>query len=170
MHYASDLIQLFNQTFEASHNTILVGGGEEPLYLPADQNHLRHRIIFRLDYFASGLHEIAHWCIAGRQRRQQVDYGYWYEPDGRDAQQQARFEAVEARPQAIEWAFSRACQKTFRISLDNLDGPIEQSRRFQAKVEATLRTLEEKGFPPRAQTFISVLSVYYQRHPGAWDR
>ncbi len=42
----------------------------------------------RTDFFASALHEISHWCVAGKARREQVDFGYWYCPDGRDAMTQ----------------------------------------------------------------------------------
>jgi len=161
MHDAHDLIQRFNTTFEVSHGTILVGGGDEPLYLPADAAHPCHRIIFRRDYFASALHEVAHWCIAGQRRRQLTDYGYWYAPDGRDAEQQAAFEAVEARPQALEWAFSIACNSPFRVSLDNLDGEAGLEARFQRRVYQTLECMDQQGFPPRAQRFIEVLSDFY---------
>ncbi|MDX1454750.1 MAG: elongation factor P hydroxylase, partial [Gammaproteobacteria bacterium] len=108
-HDVDALIRLFNSLFEDSHNTILVRGDDEPLYLPADTGHPRHRIIFAHGFFASALHEIAHWCIAGPQRRQLVDYGYWYRPDGRNAEEQRAFEDVEARPQALERIFSEAC-------------------------------------------------------------
>ena len=53
MKNSADLIILFNYLFENTENTILVGGAEEPLYLPADSDplHTKHRIIFRKDYF-----------------------------------------------------------------------------------------------------------------------
>ncbi|MEA5446700.1 elongation factor P hydroxylase [Gammaproteobacteria bacterium AB-CW1] len=161
-HHADDLIRLFNETFEESHNTVLIGGGAEPEYRPADELHPRHRIIFTRDYFASALHEVAHWCIAGAHRRKLVDYGYWYEPDGRGPERQAEFERVEARPQAIEWAFSIACGSPFRVSLDNLDGPQTASEAFQARVREARTTMEAVGFPPRAKTFIRVLRDWYQ--------
>ena len=101
-HRAGDLRRIFDQLFLHQYNTCLRGGGAEPIYLPASSCGELHRVIFRHDYFSSALHEVAHWCIAGPLRRQQVDYGYWYVPDGRDAQQQLRFEQVEARPQALE--------------------------------------------------------------------
>ena len=88
MHHCDQLVDIFNQAFSDGYNTRLVKGGKEPEYLPADDDCHYHRIIFTRDYFASALHEIAHWCIAGEQRRQQHDYGYWYAPDGRNIQQQ----------------------------------------------------------------------------------
>ena len=168
-HRAADLIHLFNTTFLASHNTVLVGGAEEPIYLPADGEYRHHRIIFTRDYFASALHEVAHWCIAGAERRQRVDYGYWYEPDGRGADQQAEFERVEARPQAIEKAFSLACSAPFRVSLDNLDGAVIDSRGFEERVRKEHESLSATGFPPRAERFIAALRTFYQA-PDASNR
>ncbi|WP_417667272.1 elongation factor P hydroxylase, partial [Pseudidiomarina sp.] len=46
-------------------------------------------------YVVMRLLEMSHWCIAGEKRRQLEDYGYWYLPDGRDAQQQHAFEQAE---------------------------------------------------------------------------
>ena len=74
-HRYEDLIEIFNNTFLESENTILVKGDDEPIYLPADANSPHHRIIFSHGFFQSALHEIAHWCIAGRERRQLVDFG-----------------------------------------------------------------------------------------------
>ena len=82
---AATLIELFDREFLATENTRLEGGGEEPVYLPADARCANHRIVFRHDYAASALHEVAHWCIAGSARRKLHDYGYWYAPDGRVA-------------------------------------------------------------------------------------
>ncbi len=36
------------------------------------------------------------------------DLGYWYAPDGRIEEQQALFEQVEIKPQAIEWLFAKS--------------------------------------------------------------
>lgn len=161
VHNPEDLIRLFNATFAGVENTVLVRGGEEPLYLPADDEYPCHRILFAHGFFASALHEIAHWCIAGRRRRQLVDYGYWYQPDGRDAGQQAAFEAVEARPQALEWAFSIACGATFRVSVDNLNGAPVDRHGFARRVHEALCRYAGHGFPPRAARFLAVLSDHY---------
>lgn len=115
------IVALFNQTFRQTYNTALIGGGEEPEYIPADKYVTYHRIIYTQDYIASALHEIAHWCIAGRVRRQQLDYGYWYIPDGRSEEEQTQFEWVESKSQALEWIFSNASKRQFIISIDNLD-------------------------------------------------
>jgi len=162
-HRPRDLIRLFNAAFAATENTVLVRGGEEPLYLPADGRCPRHRILFAHGFFASALHEIAHWCIAGAKRRQLVEYGYWYRPDGRDAADQAEFERVEVRPQALEWAFSIAAGSPFRVSLDNLCGAPVDRDAFRCSVYEALRRYAERGFPRRAARFIDALGAHYGR-------
>ncbi|WP_417606591.1 elongation factor P hydroxylase [Oceanimonas baumannii] len=161
-----DLVSLFDHTFYVSHNTRLERGDDEPVYLPADEHAEHHRIVFAHGFFASALHEIAHWLLAGDGRRQQVDYGYWYHPDGRDANAQAAFEVAEIKPQAIEWALSLSCGFVFNVSCDNLEGTVEPDRHaFRAKVrEQALRYLET-GFPARAARFMAVLQAHYQRPP-----
>ena len=62
---SEDIIDIFNQTFYRTHNTKLVSGDDEPLYLPASEKCNYHQIIFAHGYFASALHEIAHWLVAG---------------------------------------------------------------------------------------------------------
>ena len=77
-HQYQDIIKIFNDTFFASFNTKLELGGDEPIYLPADAGTPHHRIIFARGFYASALHEIAHWCVAGPKRRLLEDFGYWY--------------------------------------------------------------------------------------------
>ncbi|WKE64169.1 elongation factor P hydroxylase [Gallaecimonas kandeliae] len=166
MHQYPDLISLFNATFLASHNTELVRGDDEPIYLPADGEHPHHRVVFAHGYYASALHEIAHWCLAGDQRRELVDYGYWYCPDGRDNAQQKAFEEVEVKPQAIEWGLCAAAGFRFNVSTDNLNGSAEPDRQgFQQKVHAQVLAYLEHGFPPRAARFMEVLAEFYGRGP-----
>jgi hypothetical protein len=156
---------LFDQLFLPAYRTCLQSGGDEPIYLPADHAHPDHRIIFRDDYFASALHEVAHWCIAGQRRREQVDYGYWYVGDGRNAQQQDCFERVEAQPQALEWIFSAACRLHFRPSCDNLTGTLlpsqlQRSDFNQAIYKQVLRYCDQ-GLPDRAGQFRLALCHFY---------
>jgi elongation factor P hydroxylase len=157
-----DLIQLFAQIFAESENTQLVKGEGEPVYLPANEYIDHHRIIFAHGFFASALHEIAHWCLAGKARRLQEDYGYWYCPDGRNTQQQAEFEQVEIKPQASEWGFSLACGKAFRVSTDNLNGAPVDIQGFTQNVRRQALYYLQHGFPPRAQQFIEALQAFYQ--------
>ena len=152
---ALQLVALFNRTFEASENTVLQGGANEPYYAPGQPN----RIYFRADYARSALHEVAHWCVAGAQRRRFLDYGYWYRPDGRDEAQQAAFFAVEARPQAIEAAFCEVCGVDFSPSVDNVgaDIPAEQLSGFEMRIAHWSAVLRARGMPSRAARFFREL-------------
>ncbi|MGO1246489.1 MAG: elongation factor P hydroxylase [Oceanisphaera sp.] len=158
----SDLIAVFNHCFANSHNTRLVRGHDEPIYLPADQDCDYHRIVFAHGYFASALHEMAHWLMAGEARRLQEDYGYWYCPDGRDDVQQHEFETVEIKPQAIEWALSLCCGFHFNVSCDNLNGTVEPDRhQFKALVHAQALNYVHGGFNVRTQQLMSALQAHY---------
>lgn len=159
-HRCEDLIALFNATFFDDFFTELVSGADEPLYLPA-QGDTPARIFFRQDYFSSALHEISHWLIAGEQRRLLEDYGYWYSPDGRDAQQQQAFERVEVAPQALEWLLTHACQRRFRLSLDNLNGDAGDARPFAEAVCRQAQCLAEEGLSARADAFRLALAHFY---------
>lgn len=156
-----DLITIFNQCFLSTENTELRGNASEPLYTPA-RNGQPAIIDYRNDYFASALHEIAHWCIAGVERRQLEDYGYWYEPDGRTEHQQRLFETVEVKPQALEWIFSRCCQTPFFISADNLSTDTGASENFKVAVYQQVVVYLEKGLPTRAKDFATALSRFYR--------
>lgn len=162
MHQYQDLIRLFNTCFYQNYNTRLIKGEAEPIYLPADGETNYHRVVFAHGFFTSGLHEIAHWCIAGEQRRLQVDYGYWYCPDGRNEQEQAEFEKVEVKPQALEWCLSVACGLNFKVSTDNLNGAPVDRFAFQAKVLRQVGVYLQQGLPDRAQEFVSLLRSFYK--------
>ncbi len=152
---------VFQRCFGERYRTRLQGGAAEPLYRPAPRPGAEHCLYYREDYFASALHEVAHWCIAGEQRRSQLDFGYWYAPDGRSAEQQAAFQAVEIRPQALEWCFSQACGYPFRVSLDNLEGDDAaraSEQAFLAAVIAEGQGLKASALPPRAARFFAALS------------
>ncbi|TKB49842.1 elongation factor P hydroxylase [Ferrimonas sediminicola] len=155
------LIRLFNLGLGRQFNTRLIDLGSDPLYLPADEHCPWHRIYFAHGFFASALHELAHWTLAGAARRQRVDYGYWYHPDGRSEAQQAAFERVEVKPQAIEWAFHLAAGRRFNVSVDNLGGAQVDRATFQRQVQAQTRRYLKQGFPPRAQALIEDLHRYY---------
>lgn len=164
------LISLFNGVFSLSHNTCLLGNGAEPEYRPADQTSSHHRIIFTQDYVASALHEVAHWCVAGAERREQVDYGYWYIPDGRNPQQQALFERVEVKPQALEWIFSKACGLQFRVSADNLNGDQGSSLLFKQRIVEQARKYCLQGLNDRAEKWVHTLqAAFTPASPSALD-
>lgn len=166
-HTVEQVIEVFNQCFAESTNTRLVLGDGEPLYMPASNRCAYHRVIFAHGFYRSALHEIAHWCVAGKVRRQLVDYGYWYKPDGRNADEQKAFEQVELKPQALEWLFCLAAQHSFEVSCDNLgaDNPdMIDSAGFARQVEIQLNQYLAFGLPKRAVTFVKALAGFYG-HP-----
>jgi len=153
-----DLEWLFAQVFLAAYDTRLEGGAAEPVYLPGAP----HRILYTRDYFRSALHEVAHWCVAGAERRHREDYGYWYAPDGRDAAQQASFLHVEVAPQALELLFCAACGHDFRVSLDNLNGDAGEAGPFSRAVHReALARLAQMG-DQRWARWLRALSAHYR--------
>lgn len=160
-HRYQDLIRLFNACFEVSHKTKLVKGGDEPIYLPADETRPYHAIYFARGFFSSALHECAHWFIAGHARRQLVDFGYWYVPDGRTAEQQQRFQQVEVKPQAIEWILSDAARYRFHFSHDNLQGELSDNNAFEEAVYQQVLHYKQHGLPARAALFCRALHAFY---------
>lgn len=137
-------------------------GKDEPYYQPATATRLAE-IVFAHGFFASALHEIAHWCIAGEHRRTQFDYGYWYEPDGRTAQQQQEFEHVERKPQALEWLFSLCAGVPFQVSVDNLGGEDVDRMAFTTAVKNQLDAYVANGIPMRAAYFAQALARFYDQ-------
>ncbi|MGM0767322.1 MAG: elongation factor P hydroxylase [Pseudomonadota bacterium] len=173
-HNPDDLIMLFNDLFRENFRTVLVRGSDEPEYLPAPEAGGVAQIVFAHGYFASALHEISHWCIAGAQRRTLRDYGYWYCPDGRTATQQQAFEQVEVKPQALEWLFSVAAGSRFHISVDNLSGDgAADDAGFRRKVKAQADSYLEYRMPVRARAFFDTLRTFYgtgETFEHAWQR
>jgi elongation factor P hydroxylase len=163
----ASVVTLFEQLFYERLNTRLLGGAEEPIYIPAglatDDADISpvetyHRLYFRHDYLSSALHETAHWCIAGTRRREQLDFGYWYSPDGRSSQQQQLFEQAEVAPQALEWMFSIASGQRFRVSADNLASDEGASDDFvRAVAERAQSWCAGGNLPSRGRLFIEAL-------------
>jgi elongation factor P hydroxylase len=173
-HDPNDLIMLFNDLFREPYRTVLVKGGDEPEYVPADNANGFSQIIFAHGYYASALHEISHWCIAGVERRTLRDYGYWYCPDGRSLSQQKVFETVEIKPQALEWLFSLAAGSRFHISVDNLsgDGAVDEPA-FRNNVLNQAERYLTHGMPVRAGSFFRALRTFYgipEDFPIVWQR
>ncbi len=151
---AKALEALFYTVFGASENTRLQGGADEPFYRPCSEAEPAV-IFYRLDYVRSALHEVAHWCVAGKARRGLPDYGYWYSPDDRDVKQQQAFFAVEARPQALEKWFCEALGLDFKPSIDNLSLQLSESSlaEFNQRVFDYYRALLSVGARGRAGQF-----------------
>ena len=156
---ARTITNLLNTHYLQAFNTVLVGGSQEPFY-EAAKNDQPARIGFTRDYIRSAMHELAHWCIAGRNRRLQDDFGYWYAADGRTQVQQELFYKVEVRPQAIECAFALACGVAFEVSMDNLDSAVDGSASFEQQVQGQVAHYRGQGFPQRAR---EVLALLYDR-------
>jgi elongation factor P hydroxylase len=154
------LERVFSDCFRDNAKTLLQGGYSEPLYQPAVSTDQLNVLRYREDFFASALHEAAHWCIAGPARRKQIDFGYWYAPDGRNASQQSAFENVEYKPQALEWFFAKACGYRFRISVDNLNPKGTQSLSddgFEQRVIDQAKNWAEQGLPADGSNFFNAL-------------
>ncbi len=148
-----DLIAIFNRCFSESYNTRLERGRDYPIYLPAfidEENKPSERpynvILFAHGFYSSALHEIAHWLVAGKARRQLEDFGYWYEPDGRSAERQREFEQVEVKPQAIEWILATAANFRYFASADNLTGDAGDNSAFKQCGLPTSAILRTKRF------------------------
>lgn len=159
------LIECFNTLFLKSLNTELVRGDGEPIYLPANSDYPHHRIIFAHGFFASALHEIAHWCVAGPKRRLLEDFGYWYKPDGRTAKEQTEFERVEASPQAYEWILTVSAGRKFHFSADNLSQGLGASDSFKAAVHNRVEYVLSNGMNPRLQVLSDALRALYTVEP-----
>lgn len=159
--HSERLERVFAGCFAEKLHTRLRGGADEPLYQPALEQGNPHVLYYRADYFASALHEVAHWCIAGAARRLQVDFGYWYAPDGRSGAAQQAFEVVESKPQALEWYFAKACGYRFRVSADNLEGvsgELPDVSGFRRQVYEQALGWQRDGLPGRAAEFFYGLS------------
>ncbi len=152
------IVAVFDREFADVERTKLCPGADEPYYEPASSDWGFHRIYSRADYPASALHEAAHWCLAGSERRLLPDFGYWYAADGRNAEQQREFQRVEAKPQALEWAFSRAVGMRFHVSVDNLEGDTLDPFGFQLAVWQQARAYDLYGLPNRAGRFVAALN------------
>lgn len=147
---------VFNACFQSRYDVTMLGGAAEPLYEPARAGRPA-RLWHREDFAASALHEAAHWCIAGADRRQRIDFGYWYVPAPRDAASQRRFEAVEARPQALEQWLAAAAGVTFRPSFDDVGNDERDRGAFLVAFADARQRLVREGVPTRARSFAAAL-------------
>ena len=166
---AGAIEQTFAQCFAQNYQTQLVGGALEPLYQPASSGQPA-RLLYREDFPASALHEVAHWCVAGKARRKLEDFGYPYIPEPRSPDQQATFFALELRTQSLEKQFAHAAGLDFLPSADNLQADLNgfggdivayepqlldwlarpagaRARRFIQGLESTFGTRGKEGAP-----------------------
>jgi elongation factor P hydroxylase len=149
-----------NRQVLAKYNTRILGGFDEPFYrAPVDGAPAEIR--FTRDYERSALHELAHWCVAGCDRRLQDDFGYWYAPDGRGDALQQLFFRVETRPQAIEKHFCNALGLPFDVSVDNLHNPqVQGLANFRRQVDARFDAYALSGLPARAAAIAGRLASW----------
>lgn len=159
-----DIIEAFHQCFAEEFSTSLCGGADEPYYEVRDDKSAV--IYFREDFVASALHEVSHWCLAGRERLKLNDYGYWYE-GARDEAAQKRFEAVEVRPQALEWIFTMTLHLPFRVSADNLHLEGYDNEPFRRNVRDAADVMLTRGLPARGKRFAEALNALVDA-PKTW--
>jgi elongation factor P hydroxylase len=160
-------IEPLNRNVLAPFQTRLVGGFDEPFYCARGEDGWAG-IRYTRDYERSALHELAHWCVAGPERRRQDDYGYWYAPDGRSREQQQLFFRVEVRPQAIEKHFCTALGIPFSVSVDNLGNPaIEGIGEFTRAVDQCYTTYVRQNLPARAAAIHHCLRAWHAATPVA---
>jgi len=153
---AEAIAAAFAWCFYREFNTELVGGAPEPLYRPGSTTGPA-QLMYREDFPASALHEAAHWCIAGKARRQQEDFGYHYIAGPRTAAQQAAFFALELRAQCLEKQFAKAAGLDFLPSADNFQADLVA---FSARIRAFEPELSNWLVSPagaRARRFIACL-------------
>jgi elongation factor P hydroxylase len=153
---AGAIAAVFNATFAARFATVMLGGAQEPLYLPV-MNGAPARIFYRSDFAASALHEAAHWCIAGPLRRRHVDYGYGYVPPPRPAAARRAFFGAERDAQALECVFAESAGLPFRISADDFAATTQERNVFAAAVARRCAELRSSGMPARARLFSAAL-------------
>ncbi len=146
----------FNATFLASERTRMIGGAAEPLYLPV-RSGSPAELHYREDYAASALHEAAHWCIAGSERRSLTDFGYSYLPPPRTKPQQDAFFAFELKTQTLEALFADAAGLDFRASADNLDADVQSFARAIVEARPTVARWLVASRDDRARRFTRAL-------------
>lgn len=159
---------IFGGQFLRTEGTRLVGWDGEPFYAAKNAKRVFAEIRYVKDSLPSALHEVAHWCVAGYERRKQDDYGYWYNPDGRSADEQRTFESLEVKPQAMEWLLSVAAGRPFVVSCDNLRGQPYDLEAFRRRIKDQAVAYLSKPAPKRFNILLRKVLEYQQSHP-AWD-
>lgn len=153
--YCQNLINAFSAIFP---NLTIKGEAEEPFY-EAPRANANAVLYFRSNYPRSLLHEISHYCLAGDRRRSLDDFGYWYTPCGRTAEEQQRFELVEARPQGLEKAMCEIVGIKFSPSIDDFSGR-PPSESFLQHLELSYQEMHLNP-PPTASKALSGLKGFF---------
>jgi len=147
------ITKIFADCFTAQYATQLTGGAAEPEYVPSCSTDGMNQLFYRENFVASALHETAHWCIAGAERRLQRDFGYSYLPPPRTARQQADFFAAELKVQTLEMIFSAAAGLVFVPSADHLGVDLINFREQLETHREAVETWMMRSCDKRARTF-----------------
>lgn len=153
------LADAFNLSFGETYNVCCLGGFAQPEYLTAAQTQGPAQLRYTRDYAASALHEIAHWCVAGKPRLAQTDFGYGYLPPPRDNAAQQRFFALEFKVQALEAWFASGTGVRFVASADNFECSDEARTAFAQQIADALQACKLSDIPLRAQAFTIALAA-----------
>lgn len=137
---------------------LIQGGADEPFYEAAKEDQ-KAVLYFRDNYPRSLLHELSHFCLAGDRRRKLDDFGYWYFPCGRTAEEQLLFEEVEARPQGLEKVMCEVIGIKFSPSLDDFSGN-PPSESFELNLENAYQEMLHTP-PPTAQKVLEGFHRYF---------
>jgi elongation factor P hydroxylase len=157
----------FNARLGRVMHTRVVGGAVEPLYLPAIGSRPA-QIRYTRDHAQSVLHELAHWCLAGPERRLRQDYGYWYQAPPRSACQQARFFRAEVPVQALELLLARACGVPFHFSIDDPDAIRTSAHEcFERDVRGACQVLLHRGPDGDVARLLNALQPAWRARLGA---
>lgn len=162
-----DIAAVFNTCFATAERTVLLGGADEPLYLPATTS-TPAQLFYREDFAASALHEAAHWCIAGRARRRLLDFGYAYIPPPRSVEQQAKFFSAELKTQSLESLFAAAAGLAFKPSADNLQADLQDFANRVAAHQPLVKQWLESSSDRRAAIFRAALYKARQQQSATW--
>jgi len=165
------LAGLFNARLGRHLGVVLIGGGAEPVYLPATAARPAW-IRYARDHAASVLHELAHWCHASPAARRREDYGLAYQPPPRDRAAQRRFYAAEVPVQALEKLLCEAVGLPFRCSDDNPGAALGPDRgEFEARVKGACRALRRQGPDATTRAVLNALSPgWHAGHPAGSSR
>lgn len=148
----------------------LVGGADEPVYLPRRGSRPAW-IRYARDHAASVLHELAHWCLATPAERDLVDYGLEYRPPPRTLVGQRLFYRAELPVQVLEKRFCIACGVAFRVSDDNpgRDYPAARAA-FTRQVDEACAALCRNGPGQDATRVLDALAPDWREHRPAGPR
>ena len=96
------------------------------------------------------------------------DFGFWYAPCGRNADEQQKFEEVEARPQGLEKLFCEVWRIPFSASLDDFSGR-PASKIFRENLETAYIEMKERP-PATAKRVLEGMYYFVETDLATRDR